>query len=106
MTTTTTMWMENSRIIIPYFLYHHYEQIHCTKSELTEIPRCEPITSYDVGVSAFPPIARTNMLMVQVMYICTREFSRTRNGTRNIGPILDANRGKKSSTERANKEIV
>jgi hypothetical protein len=46
--TTTTMSTENSRIIIPYFFLHHYEQIHCTKSELTEIEIswCEPITSH------------------------------------------------------------
>ena len=84
-TKMTTMSTENSRILISYFFIHHYEQVHCTKSELKEIPGCEPITSHDVGVSLFLPIAQTDMWMVQITYICMREFSSKRNGTRNIG---------------------
>jgi hypothetical protein len=50
-TTRTTMMtrMKTTKTMMNYsaimFLLYYYDHMHCTRSKLAEIPRCEPITS-------------------------------------------------------------
>jgi hypothetical protein len=53
--------------------------MHCTKSKLTIIPWCEPITSWMIRLLEFLPFWQTDMPTVLSTYVyvgyCTKKFT-------------------------------